>query len=100
MFIAAPLAFKTHGIATGKKITSYPAFKEKLESDYDYSEDRVVVDGMYLFKILAIIFPIQFLYYSGNFTTSRGPGTAFEFALSLAEQLTGDQSVIVKQMLL
>ena len=34
---------------------------------YDYSEDRVVIDG--------------------TLTTSRGPGTAFEFALSLVEQL-------------
>jgi putative intracellular protease/amidase len=26
----------------------------------------------------------------GNLTTSRGPGTAFEFALSLVKQLYGD----------
>ena len=41
--------------------------KSKLEADYNYSEDRVVVDG--------------------NLVTSRGPGTCFEFAFKLAELL-------------
>ena len=64
---AAPTAFKAHGIGKGKKITSYPSFKAKLEQDYEYLEDRVVVDG--------------------NFVTSRGPGTCFEFGFKLAEIL-------------
>ena len=51
---AAPTAFLSHGIGKGQKITSYPAFKDKLDKDFDYSEDRVVVDG--------------------NVVTSRGPG--------------------------
>ena len=41
--------------------------KEKLENDYKYCEDRVVVDG--------------------KLVTSRGPGTCFEFAFKLAELL-------------
>ena len=38
----------------------------------------------------------------GNVTTSRGPGTAFEFALSLVEQLTGKETAntLINQMLL
>ena len=38
----------------------------------------------------------------GNVTTSRGPGTAFEFALSLVEQLRGKDMAdsLVQQMLL
>ena len=52
---AAPTAFLSHGIGKGQKITSYPAFKEKLDKDFNYSVDRVVVDG--------------------NIVTSRGPGT-------------------------
>ena len=38
----------------------------------------------------------------GNITTSRGPGTAFEFALSLVEQLAGKDMAdpLVAQMLL
>lgn len=79
---AAPTAFKAHSIGKGKSITSYPAFKEQLAGDYNYVEDRVIVDG--------------------NFTTSRGPGTAFEFALSLVEQLSGKEvsETLANQMLL
>ena len=55
---AAPTAFLSHGIGKGQKITSYPAFKDKLDKDFDYSEDRVVVDG--------------------NVVTSRGPGRSFK----------------------
>ena len=40
-------------------------------SGYQYSEDRVVVDG----KVV----------------TSRGPGTTFEFALTLVELLVGKE---------
>ena len=39
---------------------------------------------------------------TGNVTTSRGPGTAFEFALKLVEQLTGKETALTltKDMLL
>eukprot|EP00095_Tigriopus_kingsejongensis_P001222 snap_masked-scaffold1412_size42778-processed-gene-0.3 protein:Tk01222 transcript:snap_masked-scaffold1412_size42778-processed-gene-0.3-mRNA-1 annotation:"hypothetical protein" len=56
---AAPTVLLQHGIAKGKKITSYPAFKDQLASDYNYLEDTVVVDG--------------------HIVTSRGPGTCFQF---------------------
>jgi len=68
---AAPTAFLSHGIGKGQKITSYPAFKEKLDKDFNYSEDRVVVDA--------------------NIVTSRGPGTCFEFAFKLAEILVSTE---------
>ena len=55
----------------GKSVTSYPAFKDKLDGDYKYSEDRVVVDG--------------------NLVTSRGPGTCFEWAFKIAEILVGKE---------
>ena len=32
--IAAPIALKSHGIALGKRITSYPSMKERLAADY------------------------------------------------------------------
>ena len=35
---AAPTALLAHGIAKGKKVTSYPAFKDQLQADYDYQE--------------------------------------------------------------
>ncbi|CAH8497828.1 unnamed protein product [Heterobilharzia americana] len=66
---AAPIALESHGILKGKKLTSYPGFKEKLPS-YTYCEDNVVVDD--------------------KLVTSRGPGTAFAFAMKLVELLCGD----------
>lgn len=80
---AAPTALKAANIGKGKTMTSYPskikrnnlkistisiAFKEEMESFTTYSEERVVVDGL--------------------ITTSRGPGTCFEFALNLIEQVS------------
>nr|XP_054768872.1 Parkinson disease protein 7 homolog [Lytechinus pictus] len=81
---AAPTALMTHNVGVKKTITSHPGVKEKLENSglFTYSEDRVVRDG----KLI----------------TSRGPGTAFEFALAIVEQLKGKETVnkIVPPMLL
>lgn len=43
---AAPTALKTHNIGKGKRITSYPSMKKELCDDYEYCEDKVVVDGI------------------------------------------------------
>ncbi|KAF7343024.1 Glutathione-independent glyoxalase DJR-1.1 [Mycena venus] len=50
-------------------LTSHPSVKAELENDFDYSEDPVVI--------------------SNGLVTSRGPGTAFPFALTLVELLCG-----------
>jgi 4-methyl-5(b-hydroxyethyl)-thiazole monophosphate biosynthesis len=63
---AAPIVLARFGFVNGKKATSYPGFKEQMPGA-DYSEERVVCDG----KVL----------------TSRGPGTAMEFALVVTELL-------------
>ncbi|RHZ75325.1 hypothetical protein Glove_216g198 [Diversispora epigaea] len=68
---AGPLALKGAKINLGGKITSHPIVKEELEHDYNYQEDRVVVDN----KVI----------------TSRGPGTAFLFALRIVEELMGKE---------
>ncbi len=66
---AAPFVLHAHGlIPRGARITSHPSVADDLKA-YDYLEDRVVRDGSIL--------------------TSRGPGTAMEFALTLAEELAG-----------
>lgn len=71
---AAPIAFKAHGVGIGKKVTSHPSVKDRFTPDqYTYSDDRVVVDG--------------------HFITSRGPGTAFEFALKLVQLLVNTETV-------
>ncbi|KAG9306198.1 hypothetical protein G9A89_016102 [Geosiphon pyriformis] len=66
---AGSLAIKTSDINKGGDITSHPSIKDNLVGDYNYREDRVVVNN----KII----------------TSRGPGTAFLFALTIVEQLVG-----------
>jgi len=69
---ASPIALQSHGIAKGKRLTSHPSVDKQLkENGYAYSEDRVVVDG----KLI----------------TSRGPGTTFEFALTIVEFLAGKE---------
>ncbi|KAJ8706386.1 hypothetical protein PYW08_011012 [Mythimna loreyi] len=68
---AAPTVFVAHGVAQNRKVTSYPTTKDKIPADqYTYVEgSRVVVDG--------------------HVVTSRGPGTAYWFGLSLIELLKG-----------
>lgn len=65
---AAPIALSQAGVTQGKRATSYPGFDAQVACA-SYVEDRVVVDG----KVI----------------TSRGPGTALEFALALVELLQG-----------
>lgn len=63
---AAPIALEAAGVLRGKRATVYPG--NELPSA-ELVEERVVVDG--------------------NVVTSRGPGTALEFALCLVEKLAG-----------
>lgn len=65
---AAPLALQAHKIGIGKSITSYPSVKDKLTSDFKYVDDQIVVQD-------------------GKLITSRGPGTAYQFGLKIAEVL-------------
>jgi len=67
---AAPIALGAAGILEGKKATSYPGFENELRGA-TYVADRVVRDG--------------------NVVTSRGPGTAIEFALELASELSSHE---------
>ena len=64
---AAPLALQAAGVGKGKVFTSHPSVAEKLAGHGVYLPDRVVKEG--------------------KLVTSRGPGTAFEFALALIEEL-------------
>ena len=67
---AAPKVLANAGILSNKKATSYPGFLENLDlPDTDLKTDPVVIDG--------------------NVITSRGPGTAMDFALALIEILSG-----------
>lgn len=67
---AAPRVLATAGMLEGKKATSYPGTLDVLEiPGMQYQQDAVVIDG----KVI----------------TSKGPGTAMDFALTLIEVLVG-----------
>lgn len=69
---AAPaLALVPAGILEGKRATCYPGFEQNFKPSTEFSTARVVVDG--------------------NVITSRGPGSAIEFALELVKQLAGKE---------
>jgi len=64
--VLAPL-----GILDGKKATCYPGCETDFSRGTVHSKESVVVDG--------------------NIITSQGPGTALEFALTIAAQLVGKE---------
>jgi 4-methyl-5(b-hydroxyethyl)-thiazole monophosphate biosynthesis len=65
---AAPIVLASNNMIAGRRLTSHPSVKHQLDGAI-YDEGRVVIDG--------------------NLVTSRGPGTAMEFALTLVELLEG-----------
>ena len=68
---AAPTVLAKAGILDGREVTSYPGTENAFDGKF-YKTDAVVV--------------------SGHIITSRAPGTAITFALTLAEILTGKES--------
>jgi protein DJ-1 len=69
---AAPIALISAGVGRGKAVTSHPSVERELSEHGQYRQDRVVRDG--------------------KLVTSRGPGTAMEFALTLVEELYGAEA--------
>lgn len=65
---AAPLVLQAAGLLEGRTATCYPGVKERMGGVH-LDDAPVVVDGLY--------------------TTSRGVGTALDFALALVERLRG-----------
>jgi 4-methyl-5(b-hydroxyethyl)-thiazole monophosphate biosynthesis len=65
---AAPVALEAAALLTGRTFTSHPSVEAELPAA-GYRTDRVVRDG--------------------DLVTSRGPGTALEFALALVARLLG-----------
>ncbi|NLE44088.1 MAG: DJ-1/PfpI family protein [Chloroflexi bacterium] len=67
---AAPVVvLQHHGLLAGHRATCHPSFADQLQNTRAI-EQRVVVDG--------------------NCITSRGPGTALEFAVKLVQMLYGE----------
>ena len=72
---AAPTLLAAYGLLEGKKATSHPIRRDQTAvKKVNYQEQRVVQDG--------------------HIITSRGPGTALEFALKLVEVLCGMEKVV------
>ena len=69
---AAPIILASNNMIAGRRLTSHPSVKDQLGGSI-YDESRVVIDG--------------------NLVTSRGPGTAMEFALTLVELLAGKEKM-------
>ncbi len=67
---AAPYVLANAGVLDGRHATSFPAYKGKLGTAV-YEEKSVVEDG--------------------NVLTSRGPGTAVAFGLSIVARLSGKE---------
>lgn len=69
---AAPaIVLAPTGILDGKKATCYPQCESSFGTRTTYIDREVVVDG--------------------NIITSRGPGTALQFALTIVKHLVGDE---------
>ena len=68
---AAPIALKAADAIRGARLTSHPSVERELAGER-YQTDRVVRDGRLI--------------------TSRGPGTALEFALALVAALCGAET--------
>jgi len=67
---AAPVALQSAGVLK-ENYTCYPSFEANIKSEGYISNQDVVMDG--------------------NVITSRGPGTALVFALSIVGQLCGEE---------
>ncbi len=66
---AAPMALHAAGLLEGRRVTAYPGVLEDLPGRHVHTGAAVETDG--------------------NIVTSRGPGTAMDFALALVERLAG-----------
>ncbi len=62
------------GILKNKKVTGYPGTEFQHFDTVSYIDEKVVSDG--------------------NFITSKGPGTAFDFALKILEYFQGKESAL------
>jgi 4-methyl-5(b-hydroxyethyl)-thiazole monophosphate biosynthesis len=78
---AAPRVLANAGLLTDKQVTSYPGVVDIMDlPGTQYIDQAVVTDG--------------------NIITSRGPGTAMDFALELIEKLQGKEQRMSVEMAL
>ena len=82
---AAPQVLAKAGVATGKRVTSYPGANfQAMFQDAEYVDDNTMTeDGVIV---------------CGNMITSRGPGTTLPFAYRLVEMLDGPAETLREAM--
>ncbi|KAF9292575.1 hypothetical protein BGZ74_000227 [Mortierella antarctica] len=76
---AGPTVLKAANVARGAKVTSHPSVRTELEGYFAYQDNvgkSIVVQDT-----------------DHGLITSRGPGSTFEFALAIVEQLQGAKTV-------
>ena len=79
---AGPKALAAAGLLVDRRVTSFPGALDGVDQPgMEYVEDPVVADG-----------PVTGVDGTGPVITSRGPGTAMDFALTLLERLEGRET--------
>jgi len=68
---SGPLVLMKHRVGSGRRITSYPTYRNQLACDFNY------VDGKRLVR-------------DGHVITAQGPGSAMEFAFEMIQQIYGE----------
>lgn len=91
---AGPIVLKAANVGLGCQLTSHPSVRADLENVYRYSESRVVVvqpEAQTAAK-----------HKVGPIVTSRGPGTAYEFALTIVRHIDAPEAAeqVMKPMVM
>lgn len=73
IFYKGTKLLKSFNVAKGKRITTFPKYREDLEHGYQIQDKNVEIDE--------------------NLITSQGPATAFDFAFSIVGQLFGAEKM-------
>ncbi|KAF9431028.1 Protein deglycase DJ-1zDJ-1 [Podila epigama] len=73
---AGPTVLKASAVARGAKVTSHPSVHSELDDYFDYQDN-------YVGKSIVVHDTHH------RVITSRGPGSTFEFALAIVEELQG-----------
>ncbi|KAF9198328.1 hypothetical protein BGZ49_000875 [Haplosporangium sp. Z 27] len=74
---AGPTVLKAAGVAKGAQVTSHPSVREELEDYFQYRDDAKGEEG--------IVIKDE----RNELLTSRGPGSTFQLALKIVEELRG-----------
>ncbi|KAF9355794.1 hypothetical protein BGX26_006115 [Mortierella sp. AD094] len=78
---AGPTVLKAAGVAKGAEVTSHPSVREELQGYFEYRDDAKGEDGIVVKDERC------------ELLTSRGPGSTFQLALKIVEELRGKEAM-------